>query len=91
MTTLLSKAEEAASTPEVSEDSLVDLDTKVSQQGSAVKAAKEVRSPPILHAQSEPDVMETVKEVEQEHLTKEEAEMSQQRLLVFLQRCLQPY
>ena len=45
MTTLLSKAEEAASTPEVSEDSLVDLDTKVSQQGSAVKAAKEVCLP----------------------------------------------
>ena len=43
MTTLLSKAEETASTPEVSEDTLVDLDTRVSQQGSAVKAAKEVQ------------------------------------------------
>ena len=43
VTTLLSKAEEAASTPEVSEDTLVDMDTLVSQQGSAVKAAKEVQ------------------------------------------------
>ena len=41
VTTLLGKAEETSSTAEVTDEALVELDTGVSQQGSAVKAAKE--------------------------------------------------